>query len=238
MPSGKSNTSGSENGSVVYQPRSALPDHRRVQALLDRRPDRERRREVVAVDDEIGAVAHADLVDLGEQLVGGVAGEHVREARLDADPDQGEPPGLLPALGLRELRVAELHAASSASCGRERHRHVEVGAARASNAASKIGGLKRGSTALRIASTRSARASSAIAAASDASTAAPAEARIARSLGGGLRARRVDVREHEALEAVASLGHCCGCAPTPPAPITRTRIRRNLPCDRFRRWPV
>ena len=127
MPSGKSKTSGSENGSVVYQPRLPLPDHRRVQALLDRRPDRERRREVVAVDDEVGAVADADQVDLGEELVGGVAGEHVREARLDADPDQREPPGLLPALGLRELGVAELHARLGV---RERHRHVEVGAAR------------------------------------------------------------------------------------------------------------
>ena len=42
----------------------------------------------------------------------------------------------------------------------------------ASNAASKIGGLKRGSQALRIASARSLRASSAIAAASEASSCA------------------------------------------------------------------
>ena len=43
-----------------------------------------------------------------------------------------------------------------------------------SRAASKIGGLKRGSTALRIASTRSARASSTIAARSEASSGAAA----------------------------------------------------------------
>ena len=74
----------------------ALPDQRRVQALLDRRPDREGRREVVALDDQVGAVAHADFVDLGEQLVGGVAREDVRQARLDADPHEREQAGLLP----------------------------------------------------------------------------------------------------------------------------------------------
>src|SRR5213076_1968144 len=57
----------------------ALPDERRVQALLDRRPDREGRREVVAADNEVRAVADADLVDLREQVVGGVAREHVGE---------------------------------------------------------------------------------------------------------------------------------------------------------------
>ena len=69
----------------------ALPDQRRVQALLDRRPDRERGRERVAVDREVGAVAHADLVDALEQVVGGVAGEDVGEPRLDADPAEREP---------------------------------------------------------------------------------------------------------------------------------------------------
>ena len=39
----------------------ALPDQRRVQALLDRRPDRERRREVIPLDHEVGAVAHPHL---------------------------------------------------------------------------------------------------------------------------------------------------------------------------------
>ena len=71
----------------------ALPDHRRVEALLDRRPDREGGREVVALDLEVRAVADPDRVDLGEELVGGVAGEDVGEARLDADPDEREPAG-------------------------------------------------------------------------------------------------------------------------------------------------
>ena len=65
-----------------------LPDHRRVEALLDRRPDRERGGEVVALDDEVGAVADPDLVDLREQLVGGVAREDVGRAGLDPDPDE------------------------------------------------------------------------------------------------------------------------------------------------------
>ena len=94
IPSGKSKTSGSENGSVVNQPRLLLPDHGWVEALLDRRPDRERRREVVALDDEVGAVADPDLVDLREQLVRGVTREDVGGAGLDADPDQCQLAGL------------------------------------------------------------------------------------------------------------------------------------------------
>jgi hypothetical protein len=87
-----------------------LPDHRRVEALLDRRPDGERRREVVPVHDQVGAVADADLVDAGEEVVGGVPSEHVGEARLHPDPDQREPAGCGPVVGDRELLVAEFDA--------------------------------------------------------------------------------------------------------------------------------
>ena len=108
-----------------------LPDHGRVQALLDGRPDREGRRELVAVDDEVGAVAHADLVDLREELVRGVACEDVGGAGLDADADECEQPRLLPRRALRELLVAELHVRLLVRVLRmglrERHRHVEVG---------------------------------------------------------------------------------------------------------------
>ena len=82
----------------------ALPDHGRVQALLDGRPDRERRREVVAVYDEVRAVADGDLVDLDEELVGGVPGEHVREPGLDADADE------------REQAASSRYAAACANC--------------------------------------------------------------------------------------------------------------------------
>ena len=72
-----------------------------------------------------------DLVDLREQVVGGVAREHVGEPGLDTDADERELAGLLPVLRLRELLVAELHARlleGSLGMGvRERHRHVEIG---------------------------------------------------------------------------------------------------------------
>ena len=87
-----------------------LPDHRRVEALLDGGPDGERRREVVAVDGQIRPVARAELVDVGEQVIGGVAGEHVGKPWLDADPDQREPPGGAPLIVDSELLVAELDA--------------------------------------------------------------------------------------------------------------------------------
>ncbi len=111
-----------------------LPDHRRVEALLDRRPDRERRREVVALDDEVRAVADPDLVDRREELVGRVSGEDVGGARLDADPDEREQALLLPCRCPLELVVAELDArqlvrALGVRLG-EGHRHVEVRDAR------------------------------------------------------------------------------------------------------------
>ncbi len=117
----------------MNQPRLALPDHRRVEALLDRRPDGEGRGEVVALDDEVRAVADADLVDLGEELVRGVAGEDVGRAGLDPDADECEEALLLPRPSALELVVAELHADLFVRVDRvrlgERHRHVEVGRA-------------------------------------------------------------------------------------------------------------
>ena len=133
IPSGKSKTSGSLNGGVVNHS-AVLPDHRRVEALLDRGPHRERRREdlvaVVVGDHQVGAVAGAELVDLGEQVVGGVPREDVGEARLDADADQREAAGVLPLARHGELLVAELDAALlvrrlGVRLG-QRHRHVEV----------------------------------------------------------------------------------------------------------------
>jgi hypothetical protein len=64
----------------------------RVEALLDGRPDREGGGELVAVDRQVGAVAHADLVDLVEEVVGGVAGEHVGQTGLDTHADQAQQP--------------------------------------------------------------------------------------------------------------------------------------------------
>jgi hypothetical protein len=107
-----------------------LPDHRGVQAFLDGGPDREGRGEVVAVDDQVRAVPHADLVDLAEQRVGGVTGEHVREAGLNTHADQGELAAVLPLRRQRELVVAELDPGRAVRVVRvrmgQRHRHVEI----------------------------------------------------------------------------------------------------------------
>ena len=88
-----------------------LEDQRRVQALLDRGPDAEGWREDlvagVVVHDQVGTVARAELLDLPKQVVRGVAGEDIREPRLDAHAHQGKAAGGLPVGGLRELVVAE-----------------------------------------------------------------------------------------------------------------------------------
>ena len=108
----------------------ALVDHGRVEALLDRRPDRERRREVVAVDDEVGTVADADLVDPREEVVGGIAGGDVGEAGLDAHAHERHQVAVLPRRVLRELGVAEPAPGLLVGLGRMRlghvHRHVDV----------------------------------------------------------------------------------------------------------------
>src|SRR5690606_4532369 len=60
-----------------------LPDDRWVEALFDRGPDRERGGEVVPGDDEVGPVAHADLVDRSEEMVGRVTCEHIGQSWLN-----------------------------------------------------------------------------------------------------------------------------------------------------------
>ena len=67
-----------------------LVDDRRVEALLDGRPDGERRREVIAGNGQVSPVPDADLIDLAEQVVGGVPSEHIGKAGLDAHPDQSD----------------------------------------------------------------------------------------------------------------------------------------------------
>jgi hypothetical protein len=66
-------------------------------------------------------------------VVFGVAGEDVRQPRLDPDADEGEPTGILPLAVLGELLVAELDARQRVRLlrvgRRQAHRHVEVGRA-------------------------------------------------------------------------------------------------------------
>jgi hypothetical protein len=87
-----------------------FPDDRRVEAFLDGRPDRERRSEVVALNDEVRSIADADLLDIREELVGGIPGEHVRQPRLYPDSEQGESARRLPLAGPGELLITELDA--------------------------------------------------------------------------------------------------------------------------------
>ena len=67
---------------------------------------------------------------VGEQVVGGVAGEHVGQARLDADAEQGQPARPLPLPRHGELLVAELDADLGVGLVGvplgQAHRHVEV----------------------------------------------------------------------------------------------------------------
>ncbi len=172
IPSGNTNVSGSLNGAVVNQPPILLPDHGRVQTFLDRRPDRERRRERVALDLDVRTVTDPHLVDLAEQLVGRVAREHVRRSRLDPDADERELPARSHTSADRELVVTEL--LPGELVGRVRMRsESDIAMSRyvapTSSAPVKTGITNRGSAAFRIASQSFALAQSATCMASVAS---------------------------------------------------------------------
>ena len=133
IPSGKSNTSGSLNGAVVCQPPSSqiTGGLRHSSIVVHIENDGAKISVAVVVgDDEVGAVAGAELVDLREQVVGGVPREHVGQAGLDTDPAEGQTSRALPEAGLLELLVTELDAALLVRRRRVRagqaHRHVEV----------------------------------------------------------------------------------------------------------------
>ena len=117
----------------------------------------------MALHDQIGTVTHADLVDLREELVGREPCGDIGEAGLHAHAEQRHHPAIAPRRMFCELPVAEPRAGPVLQVGqvrrREVHRHVDV-VASASNAPKKIGGLKRGSHALRMTSARIATASS------------------------------------------------------------------------------
>ena len=209
MPSGKSNTSGSLNGGVVNQPAVLLPDHRRVEALLDRGPDRERRREVVARDLEVGAVAGAELVDLGEQVVGGVAGEHVGEPGLDAHPDQREPAGRSHSSATANCSSPSLTPASaygSSGCGWTGSSPCRGSRPRRRTRPSKIGITNRGSTAFITWVMPCSRTSASTEAASEASTCAATNRSSSSALDRHAAPGLVVVGHDAALEEVAPRG--------------------------------
>ncbi len=88
----------------------AFVDDRRIEALLDRRPDAERRGKGEALDHQVVAVAHADLVNRREQVVGRRSGRDIGEARLDTHADECEQPALGPGVAGRELGSTEADA--------------------------------------------------------------------------------------------------------------------------------
>ena len=97
MPSGKSKTSGSENGAVVcHSPSCQITGGFRHSSIVVQIENDGAKLVAARRYHEVGAVAGAELVDLAEEVVGGVPREHVGEAGLDADADQRQPPGGLP----------------------------------------------------------------------------------------------------------------------------------------------
>ena len=111
-----------------------FPHDWRVQTFFDGGPDREGRREVEAIDRQVRAVTHTDLVDRVKEVVGGVAGEHIRQARLDAHADERQQTLVAPVRVGRQLGRAEGLTDFVVRVRRVRlreiHCHVDIGAAR------------------------------------------------------------------------------------------------------------
>ena len=107
-----------------------LPDHRRVEALLNGGPDGERRREVVSLHGEVGAVTNAEFVNIAEHGVGRVAREHVGQPRFDAETNQRQPPRCLPLRLGCELLITEFDPGQLVGLIRmalgQTHRHIEI----------------------------------------------------------------------------------------------------------------
>ena len=209
-----------------------LPDDRRVEALLDRRPDRERRREVVAVDDEVRAVADADLVDLAEQVVRRRSGRRRPTARARRRcrraPAARRPPRRRPRRTAR--RRASRRSRAYGALGmrvRQRHRHVEVVGAGRERALedrhheARIDGVED------VGDARARGTSAATSSAREASTRAADEPGVAAEpVDGALGAGRVVVGDdHRARRSRAARRSGRPQLPTPPAPTTRIRIR-------------
>lgn len=101
---------------------------------------------------EVGPVAGAELLDVREEVVGGIPREDVGQARLDTDADQRQLAGRLPLSCRCQLLVAELDVRLLVGrLGmplRQAHGHVRY-AAPAAREPRKIGITNRGSTALK-----------------------------------------------------------------------------------------
>jgi hypothetical protein len=95
MPSGKSKTSGSLNGGrcePASGPFSQITGGLRHSSMIVHIEKPGAKTSLPSrPDDEVGAIAGAEFVDLAEQVVGGIAREDVGQPGLDADADQGEP---------------------------------------------------------------------------------------------------------------------------------------------------
>ena len=130
MPSGNTNVSGSENGSVVYQPRS------RSQMIGGFKHS-----SIVVHTENVGANAKPSTSRSApsrtpmssisrEQVIGRIASKHVGHPGLDPDAHKRELPALGPRIGHCELRRTQhdsrLRVRPFGVWFRQVHRHVEV----------------------------------------------------------------------------------------------------------------
>ena len=111
-----------------------LPNHGRIEALLNRGPDaKARRKNLVAVvvhDDEVRPIACTEFVNAAEQVVDGIAGKNVRQTGLNAHAHERQASGVFPLTVGRKLRIAQLDVSFLVWCRGvglgERHGHIEV----------------------------------------------------------------------------------------------------------------
>ena len=212
----------------------ALPDQRRVQALLDRGPDRERRREVVALDDEVGAVADADFADRSRTArrrrsgrTGPTGRARRRSPRAPADPPA---PSARSAASCLSPSISPGSSYGRSGWGCESVIAMSRYVTRVSKAAAKICSLKRGSVAFSTASGPHSRDQL-----DDAGLVGGVHALGARN-GRARRCGRPPPGRASSETSASTTSRNTGrrwampakAAPTPPAPTTRTFIGRAV----------
>ena len=223
---GKSNTSLGRTGRSCRSRPCRLPHHRWVQALFDRGPDREGRGEVINATTQVGAVAHADLLDAREQL--GRVARTRRTGRARPRSRRREQPWPAPTPAAKWLASSivpgnlvgaryAVRRASSPCPGMWSSRRTRR---------QGIGSSKRGSQAFRTASGLTRPISSTRSVRLDASTRSAAKRSAGFAEAGDHRScRRGETSARTARSnAPRRWAIAPNAAPTPPAPTTRTFI--------------
>src|SRR5262249_54856435 len=105
-------------------------DDRRIQTLLDRRPDRKVRSELITVDGDVRTIPDANFIDLVEEKIMRIPREYIGHTRLHAKAYQRKVSRALPIPGFLKLVISQFDSGLVERVLRVRlrqgHRHIHI----------------------------------------------------------------------------------------------------------------